>query len=326
MKEILKKYAEDTKCTGGTSDLALVIGNGINRYKGSEENSWESLLKKLSNKHLNRKKIPKGISLTEFYDILDLSQDISGKKPQEASGKPLQKEFCSWTSKWQPSCHHKRIAAWANNNDVPVLTTNFDNTLGKAFDKNAIKCTLRRITDPHQQKFTDYYPWNSYYGLSDLNDPCGGFGIWHINGLEHYHRSVRLGLLHYMGSVQRVRGWLHGGKRPLFSSKPKPKSKISDDWQGRNTWLHIVFNKNLLFFGIGLDENEIFLRWLLIQRERYFQFWEQKDDPKMRKRAWYIHTDKSIKKGKSLFLKSVGVVPVKVCNHDCIYSPSMFPC
>ena len=42
MKEILKKYAEDTKCTGGTSDLALVIGNGINRYKGkSKENSWE---------------------------------------------------------------------------------------------------------------------------------------------------------------------------------------------------------------------------------------------------------------------------------------------
>ena len=210
-----------------------------------------------------------------------------------------------------------------------MLTTNFDNTLGKALSYY----TPQRITDP-QQKFTDYYPWNSYYGPSDLDDPCSDFGIWHVNGLERYHRSIRLGLLHYMGSVQRVRGWLHGGKRPLFSSK----DQNSNPWLGSKTWLHIMFNKNLLFFGIGMEENEIFLRWLLIQRERYFQFWERKGDTKRRKHAWYIYTDERtnkctnectdecIKSGKLFFLERVGVVPIKVCNHDCIYSPSMFPC
>ena len=325
MEEILRKYTGGAE---GTSDLALVIGNGINIHNGSEENSWQSLLKKLSDKylnHLNLTKIPKGISLTEFYDILELSQDTSGKKPQEASDEPLQKQFHDPMGEWPSHCHHKRIAAWAKNNNVPVLTTNFDNTLGKAID-----CTLRRITDP-QQRFTDYYPWNSYYGLSDLGDPCSGFGIWHVNGLGYYYRSIRLGLSHYMGSVQRARGWIHG-EESLFSSKTR------EGWHGSKTWLHIVFNKNLLFFGIGMEENEIFLRWLLIQRERYFQVCDKRGDTKRRKRAWYIYTDERnnkctnectdecIKSGKLFFLKNVGVVPIKVCNHDCIYSSSMFPC
>ncbi len=48
-------------------------------------------------------------------------------------------------------------------------------------------------------------PWESYYGEHAVVRPSECFAIWHINGMAQYHRSVRLGLTHYMGSVQRAR-------------------------------------------------------------------------------------------------------------------------
>ena len=80
-----------------------------------------------------------------------------------------------------------------------------------------------------------------------------------------------------MGSVGRARAWLHrGGDRRLFSGKSP------DNWLGKNTWVHIIFNSPLLIFGLALEENEVFLRWLLIERARYF-----KKFPDRRKKAWY---------------------------------------
>ena len=54
------------------SDIALIIGNGINRYdSSSSSNSWEALLRKLAKKYrVGAGNIPSGISLTEFYDVL----------------------------------------------------------------------------------------------------------------------------------------------------------------------------------------------------------------------------------------------------------------
>jgi hypothetical protein len=50
------------------SNLALVIGNGINRYdNGTNDNAWEDLLWTLSKIYLNtrNREIPKGITPTE---------------------------------------------------------------------------------------------------------------------------------------------------------------------------------------------------------------------------------------------------------------------
>ena len=56
-------------------ELALLIGNGINRYNSrANNNSWDGLLTSLARTHLSdfSGKLPIGISLTEFYDVLDL--------------------------------------------------------------------------------------------------------------------------------------------------------------------------------------------------------------------------------------------------------------
>jgi hypothetical protein len=246
MKTLLDKYG---------SNVALVIGNGINRYDAAKAtNSWNDLLLQLAKTHLPAKlhKMPKGVALTEFYDVLEL------KSSNSKSAKLLQQQFCDLMSSWQPFEHHQRIVRWAMEHNAPILTTNFERVLADAGG-----CTLQRSI---KGGFTAYYPWENYYGKGAINDPSKEFGIWHINGMERYRQSIRLGLSHYMGSVQRARGWLHrGDDRRLFSGKDVKS------WQGANTWLHVVFNTPLLIFGLGLEENEVFLRWLLIERARYFQ-------------------------------------------------------
>jgi hypothetical protein len=288
MKSILRRNRRN---------LALVIGNGVNRYgPAGQTNSWRDLLVALAQRHLpaRLRRIPDGVGLTEFYDVVALSH----VKPDE--GASLQSEFCELMAAWRPHAHHRRIIDWAREAGAPVLTTNFDRVLADAGG-----LTLRRT---RSDGFTDYYPWESYYGRRDVSDPAREFGVWHVNGMEHYPRSVRLGLTHYMGAVERARGWIHGGReRRLFSGKNLA------EWQGAASWLQVVFNAPLLIFGLALDQDEVFLRWLLIERARYFKTFADR-----KKRAWYVHVD-PLADGKRIFLEAVGVLPHRVPGYDDMY-------
>src|SRR3546814_19304421 len=103
-----------------------------------------------------------------------------------------------------------------------------------------------------------------------------------------------------MGSVEKARNFLHkGNDAKLFNGKNQ------NNWNGSKTWLHIIFNKPLCVFGLGMEENEVFIRWLLIERAKYF-----KKFPNRQKRGWYVApkiekpADKLI--GKIKFLKGIG--------------------
>lgn len=283
------------------SDIALVIGNGVNRHGSAKNtNSWRNLLLELSIKRLpnSLRKIPRGLALTEFFDLLELQSNSRKSKIS------LQHEFCTLLQDWKCHDHHKNIISWAKENKTPVLTTNFERVFGDAGN-----CSLHHI---RRTGFTDYYPWETYYGTGPIDDPSQDFGVWHINGMEHYPRSIRLGLTHYMGSVERARGWIHRGNETRLYS-----GKNAADWRGAGTWLHVVFNNSLLFFGLGLDESEVFLRWLLIERARYFRRF-----PNRRKRAWYIHTGGIKNRGKAFFLEGVGIKLVRSDSYDEIYGLS----
>ena len=280
------------------ADVALVIGNGINRYgPASATNSWNDLILTLARRRLGstHANVPTGISLTEFYDVLDLA------KPKGSSVAGLQQTFCDLMRDWKPHRHHRRITAWAQAADAPILTTNFEKTLA-----DAAACSLRRMG---RIRFTDFYPWDSYYGVTDLPDPCAGFGIWHVNGMQHYRRSIRLGLTHYMGSVEKARGWIHKGGSARLSAGNDHRA-----WGGATTWLHVLFHKPLMIFGLALGETEVFLRWLLIERARYFRKF-----PDRRKKAWYVHTPADRGSGKLFFLDGIGIEPVEVEDFDEIY-------
>ncbi|UQA50993.1 hypothetical protein [Vibrio sp. ED002] len=182
---------------------ALVIGNGINRYnstKADGNNSWDKMLLELWEKHSlssEQMSAPEGISLTEFYDALDLT-----KRSDEIN---LQKEFCELMSSWAPREHHVSISKWAQIKGVPILTTNFEETLSSNITSD--------ITHFDSKSFTDFYPWQSYFSDHEIHDPANEFAIWHINGVQRYSRSIRLGLSHYMGSVERARRLIHKGTK-----------------------------------------------------------------------------------------------------------------
>ena len=227
IKALMRNLVEDN-----ASNIALLVGNGINRYRSSgQKNSWDDLLLDLANRYLPKKMkaIPHGLELTELYDLLDM---VRPEKQQGQRKPTLQDEFCKLMVDWTAKKQHRRLVNWSRRHDVPMLTTNFEDVLSQGAD---IK--LYRI----DRSGTDYYPWEAYYSDHSIVDPSREFGIWHVNGMQEYSRSIRLGLTHYMGSVERARGWLHRrNEKSLFQSKNEA------DWRGSNTWLHVIFNKPLI--------------------------------------------------------------------------------
>ncbi|MBN2426074.1 MAG: hypothetical protein JXR46_16875 [Calditrichaceae bacterium] len=288
IKEILEENKEN---------LAFIIGNGINRFPDNPESrSWDNLLmalwRQVSKRQLNYR--PAGISTTEFYDVLELenNQHIN-----------LQESFCRLMADWKPGAHHKLITQKIKSFNAPLLTTNFEETIASAIDFKLFRT--------EKDGFTDFYPWTTYHGEKQLKSPEDGFGIWYINGMIKYSRSIRLGLTHYMGSVSRARDMMHKGhKRSLFNNKKQ------SHWKGQKTWLHVLFYKALFIFGLGLDENETFLRWLLIERSKYFRQF-----PRRKQSGWYLtkNTGDLRDEGKKFFLEKVGIKVIEVNRFEDIY-------
>ena len=232
------------KCQG--DELALVIGNGINQYGNCDEmNSWDNLLMKLARDYIDREFDGKldGVSLTEFYDVLEFGALDKAKINSKQQGKDekinLQERFCELMSAWKPETHHESMVKYCNDKRIPILTTNFDTVLS-----DAIECKLYKTTS---KGFTHYYPWEYYYAREELTGPTSGFGIWHINGMKKYSSSIRLGLTHYMGSVHRARSWIY----PSHSSGSgglHENGRITN-WRGHNTWLQILMTRPLVFFA-----------------------------------------------------------------------------
>lgn len=288
------------------NNIAIIFGNGIHRFESKDDaNSWEALLVKLARSH--KVSMPhdlkeSGVSLTEFYDVLEVVR-------AEDSQSSMQVDFSNLLTALQPRDHHRSIVSWAIKNEVPILTTNFDECLAQAGN-----CAPHSIKN-EKKGFTAFYPWGSYYGDRQLMSADAGFGIWHINGMQRYSQSIRLGLSHYMGSVSRAREWLHSRQ----SNDGLFEGKDQSDWIGSTTWLHLMFNRDLAFCGLELGENEVFLRWLLIERAKYF-----KKFPDRKRAGWYFYSSKNEKVGKLFFLKGVGIEPVHVPDRAEIYKSPLW--
>lgn len=287
LEQILREHAHD---------IALVIGNGIHRHGTAGVDSWDQLLIDLARQNgLAVDHLPRGATATEFYDLIDL-------RASAGSGN-LALAFCETMKGWEAQDHRRRIMDWAVRNKVPVMTTNFDEVLSKAVGAKWMR--------PDVPGFTFWYPWDSRFAHVLHDDPCDGFGVWHINGIARYKLSVRLGLTHYIGLAQRAREWLHRGGNRLFETKDKR------NWPGRRTWLHLIFNKPLLFLGLGLREDEVFLRWLLIERERYFRKFPDRRQP-----GWFVFTHDpkdETEAGRLFFLKGIGITCVRTEAYSEIY-------
>lgn len=290
------------------NDLAFVLGNGINRaaYGNKQDTSWMGLLQELYGEY-SKNELPKingGMSYTELYDIIEMHQNDN----------VLRTHVIEKYSQWKPVDFHQRLFKslkefW----NVPVLTTNFDLNLeieDIGFSKHLMKYPVEGGNKGY--KFSNYYPWNSYYGrIGNWIQIFNEFSVWHINGTVNYKNSIKLGLTQYISQCQHARKYIHKGNDnlDLFNGKNVRY------WDGINSWLHLIFNKSLCIIGLTLDANEVFLRWLLIERKKYL------NKKKFDHEGWYICTNDEIKnqEDKKFFLNEMGFEVVDLGSYNDIY-------
>ena len=279
------------------STLAFLIGNGINRYYKTGQ-SWHDVLLSLwrTFSFSTKSSIPKGISTTEFYDLLELQDTKDGNIQSK-----IQQEIQSIFSRQSPNKAQNKVLSAIQDLSVPLFTTNIDDLIPKSLDL--------RFFNGIGGSLTDFYPWECYYSNRYLDIPTRGFAVWYVNGMKRYHRSIKLGLTHYMGNVDRARKWIHGNSEDIAFTE-----KNSKHWPGLKSWLHVVFNCDLFIFGLGLEENEVFLRWLLIERARYFRRF-----PKRKRQGWYLRTENEENRGRDFFLESLGFEILVVPDYADIY-------
>ncbi len=280
-------------------NVAFLLGNGINRYYNQNNTSWYKFLLQTWNEISDGKRntIPEGISITEFYDTLELHHE----NPSQST--KIEKFIKARMQTWQPSEGSNLMLDSIKDLNAPVLTTNFDDLIPKY-----LNLEFHRIKGA---RFTHYYPWSSYYTDKPLDKPTAGFGVWYMHGMVRYHTSIKLGLSHYMGNVHRARNLIHNSNKSIYRKK-----KTTDSWAGDKTWLDLLFHKDLIIIGLGMDEVEVFVRWLLIERARYY-----KRFPNRKRKGYYIDIENPIPgtTGKEMFLEAVGIESIKLSTYDDIY-------
>ncbi|OWU67698.1 hypothetical protein ATO2_14255 [Roseovarius sp. 22II1-1F6A] len=234
------------------------------------------------------------MSNTEFFDILDLAKPLEDRSS-------LQRKFCDLMKSWEPSEHHSAIVSWAQRHQSPIITVNFDENLSKAANAKYVV----------GEGFTQWYPWSSYFSDTRVDDPRTSFAIWHAHGMMRYAQSIRLGLTHYMGAVQRARPWVYRGENALRSAATKGSDSR---WKGRNTWIDVLFFSPMMIFGFGFNKDENFLRWLFLERARLHKL-----NPRWKTKTWFIDTPRNGSLQRKPFFAGLGMEYVTVADYDEIY-------
>lgn len=268
----------------------------MHRYGNDHENSsWETLLQTLAERQgifLNQNQL-KEMSNTEFFDLLELARPYDGRGN-------LQKDFCDLMAPWGHKDHHEILMAWAIRRSAPVITVNFDEILSAASGATFVRT---------KSGFTDFYPWSSYFSVGPIENPRSEFAIWHAHGMVRYPRSIRLGLTHYMGSVERARRLIYGSHG--LRSNTVVTSK---DWKGAGTWLEPLFFCPILVIGFGFGKDENLMRWLFLERARFHRI-----RPAMKSEAWFVVRGAEIDDHRRPFFEGLGIKMLFIDSYEDIY-------
>jgi hypothetical protein len=297
---------------------AILLGNGINIHENCGEESYKSLLLELAkDSRIDEKYIGKideilkctdDISYPEFYDALNVyskknSVNETGKEDPINEYTELKVRIQEKLRKLKTGNAHEKLVAFAMQNELPILTTNFDtclltDSILEHYSKKQQKTKAGDIRPSRTKhgEFTHRYPVYSYYSNREITNALENFGIWHIHGCLCYRDSILLGISEYFN----FKKWLEG----FFSKKGEAHGR--DIWNDKNSWLDILFHKNLVMVGLALGSQEIGFRWLLKRRYNYSH--QHNLDLKTLYVEW--NEDKianSINAGKKFFLESLDI-------------------
>lgn len=229
-----------------------------------------------------------------------------GDKFKIAINSILIRHICQTMATWKFSEKHYRLVNFAQTYNIPILTTNYDNLLAKSINAH--------LFDFSNGKVDETLPISCCY-TTISNPDINKFAIWHPNGMLQYPKSITIGLCHYMRNLEKIRSLIipsNHFKAELLQDIAFGANAI------KNTWINLVFSKELFIFGLSLDTDEVILRWLLLERARLFSLY-----PTMRKDCWFVLTKKDYHRltpGKKHFFKSIGCNTVIMDNYDAMYN------
>ena len=308
-----EEFFEEIK-RGARQRYAFVLGNGINYHLKNSAVSWNDLLEEF----LERKpsvKIDftrdKGVTSPEAANLLELMIDIdAGGKSRAAA---VRKELMRFLKERLDSDAPKRCAlldaAWEKHH---ILTTNFDENIekyiGKSNDMELVSHKTPASPAAKGKRGGNSYLWNSFWGaancpeVSDSGDLHND--IWHIHGKldDRSSPTVLFSLTRYVNAIKQVEQW-------GLASEP--------NWPGRNTWVNIFYNLPLIVAGLGLTDQEVFLRTLLIERKRHWRKSEGKKEPQS---YYLVRKDDKPESDGRLFLRALGFKVVEFDNSEDLYN------
>ena len=324
---------------------AFLIGNGINYYAGTNEDcskcinrnicedkpttefkcGWDSLLQELCDIYeipITTRKL-RDISFPELASLAEIkiSSDTNGTALKSIA--QFKGNLIELITKYQieQDQHpvYKRLLHYAKEYNMPIITTNFDMLLSQGFNEHRLS-----FKDDTFFSSNDSYIWNYCYSdiqdhpdTDNFRDFINGFSVWHIHGNIKHPRSIKIGLDDYVNNCAKVKSMMSRKSKndtltTLFDLQP-------DKWIGRNTLLDIIFHKNLIIVGLSLESQEVFLRWLLIQRKKYLNAMLNKYHA-FRPKAWFVSKgDLCETSPQSLFFRTCGVEPISVEKYCDIY-------
>lgn len=201
---------------------------------------------------------------------------------------------------------HTYLLKLASENNIPILTTNYDQSLINTRDLVFKNKNIHWIKN--NRKEDKIYLTNAYLRPTPLKksralDVSKEFAIWYIHGIaapKSYINSIKITNKDYANTISRL-------KNSLIDMK---KNKGADTWKDYYSWIKILMNNDLIIAGLGLETSEMDLRWILVERYIYHLHLKQKDDNYKTPQTIYIYT-KDLPNGTKIFFQKLGIKIIK---------------
>jgi len=271
---------------------AFLVGNGINYADGCRM-SWEELLMdslpaEMRNTSKNDDDTNMLFKINNASASVQISVDISNQKSMKNTTRSLsypeiaelallrkspdnydeksKSEFLSMvTEKIKTDIekgsrfndNHEKMAEFAHDHEIPILTTNFDrNFLKTPYFKNWESIKLCWIPKNPDIEGYDYQTLkNACFcpkSLNEIGDIHSEFAVWHIHGVVSHPESLCYTNWDYFNYCAKI--------------KEISKRKKYDDHSKDSTWIDIFLDNDLIIMGLELGSFETDLRALLSER------------------------------------------------------------
>ena len=230
-------------------EQVLLLGNGINDVTNNYK--WGDLIADLITfTGLQKIRVDAKKPFPLLYEEIYLN-NLKSKKLSEADLKTF---IANKLITVNPNDAHKRIRLFGFSN---ILTTNYDYAIENTNENKSSKLKNEGVVN------------ESLYSVFRCRE-IQKTKIWHIHGEINFPKSILLGNEHYGGNLQHIRNYVVQGSSNEYKNFNTPSliSLIKKNNVKNNSWVDLIFQRDVHIVGLTLDFTELDLWWLITFRAR----------------------------------------------------------